>query len=46
MKNANGKNAAAVRLTWKLLIMSGTMGPMMFVSSEITKNVRKTKMTT
>ena len=34
-----------MRLTPKLVMMSGTIGPKMLVSSDITKNVRKTKPT-
>jgi hypothetical protein len=45
MKNEKGRNPAAVRLTWKLLMMSGMIGPRMLVNNEITKNVKKTKPT-
>ena len=45
MKKENGKNAAAAKRTWKLLMMSGTMGPRMLVSSDITKKTRKTNPT-
>jgi hypothetical protein len=41
MKKAKGKKATVVRLNEKLLIISGTKGPMMFVKKDITKNVRK-----
>ena len=39
IKNAKAKNPAAVRLSWKLLMMSGTIGPRMLVSREITKKM-------
>src|ERR1700737_722969 len=45
MKNENGRRAAAARLTLKPLIMSGTIGPSMFVSSDMTKNTTKTNAT-
>jgi len=45
IKKENGNKAAAARLTLKLVMMSGTIGPRMLVSSDITKNVRKTMLT-
>ena len=45
MKNENGKKAAAAKLTWKLLMMSGTIGPRMLVNRDITKKVKKTNPT-
>src|SRR5206468_9889156 len=45
MKKEKGRRAAAVRLTWKLLMMSGTIGPKILVKSDITKNVKKTRPT-
>jgi hypothetical protein len=45
MKKEKGSTAAAVRLTRKLLMMSGTMGPRMLVRNDITKNTSKTKPT-
>src|SRR5215468_12015155 len=42
MKKENGRRAAAVRLTPKLAMMSGTIGPRILVSSDITKKTRKT----
>jgi hypothetical protein len=45
MKNAKARKPAAVKLTWKLLIISGTIGPKIFVNSEMRKKVRKTRLT-
>jgi hypothetical protein len=45
IKKEKGSTAAAVRLTRKLLMMSGTIGPSMFVRNDITKNTSRTKAT-
>ena len=45
MKNANTRNPAAIRLTRKLPMMSGTIALIMLVNKEITKNVRRTRLT-
>src|SRR5258708_7709222 len=45
MKKAKARNPAAARLTRKMVIMAGTMGPTIMVSKEITKKVRNTKLT-
>jgi hypothetical protein len=45
MKKAKGRSATMVRLRRKLLMISGTRGPMMLVRSEITKKMRKTSPT-
>ena len=46
IKNANGSTATSVRLSLKSSIISGTRGPMIFVRNEITKKVRKMRLTT
>ena len=45
MKNENGKKAASVKLKLKLDIISGIMGPNIFVINDITKKVKKIKPT-
>src|SRR6266853_5445641 len=45
MKKEKGRRAAAARVTLKPLIMSGTIGPSMFVNSDMTKNTTKTSAT-
>src|SRR5687768_12931795 len=45
MKNEKGRKPARPRLSEKLLMRSGTIGPRMFVISEITKKIRKTSPT-
>src|SRR5690242_21237524 len=42
MKKEKGSKAAADKLTPKLLMMSGTSGPRMFVDRDITKKIAKT----
>jgi hypothetical protein len=44
-KNEKGKKEAIVRLNPKVLIMSGTRGPIILDKKEITKNTRKIKPT-
>ena len=44
-KEGERQESRGRRLTPKLVMMSGTIGPRMLVNSDITKNVRKTKPT-
>ena len=46
IKKANGSTATSVKLSLKSSIISGTSGPMIFVKNEITKKVRKMRLTT
>src|SRR5437016_6375822 len=45
MKNEKGSRAAAASVTLKPLIMSGTIGPNMFVNNDMTKKTTKTSAT-
>src|SRR5690606_5795577 len=44
-KNENGKNPASPTLSEKLLMMSGMIGPRIFVRKDMTKNTRRIRMT-
>ncbi len=44
-KNEKGRKAANVKLRSKLLIISGIIGPSIFVSKEITKKIKNIRTT-